>query len=149
MDNEKNNIPYLDGPDIARQPVLGCNSTEGRHAGLTPTEAMREAKGRLENIRSNPVVDKELLASHGWLSPDGALYACGYKAHDMLCRMLGYEHESAIENAGFCKLSNLEWLVSARFCARELTEAQWQTIEEWYNRNRFPEAHFLRLGTGV
>lgn len=149
MDNEKHNIPFLDGPDVARQPFVESTSKEARPSGLTPTEAMREAKGRLENIGSTPIVDKDLLASHGWLSPDGALYACGYKAHDMLCRLLGYEHESAIENAGFCKLSNLEWLVSARFCARELTEAQWETIEDWYSRNNFPEAHFVRLGTGV
>ena len=53
--------------------------------------------------------------------------------------------ESAIEQAGFCKLTNLEWLVSARYCPRSLTDAQWATIERWYMRNGFAETHFLRL----
>jgi hypothetical protein len=108
---------------------------------------MRLAKGRLERVTSPPLVDRELLAMHGWLSPGGDLYPCAFKDHDVLCRALGYAHESVIENAGYCKLSNLEWLVSPRYCARELTDAQWTTIERWYDSNEFPQAHFLRLVT--
>jgi hypothetical protein len=149
MDNEKRPIPFLDGPDTGRHVVLGSTRLESRLSRLTPTAEMKKAKGRLEAFGDPPTEDRELLASHGWLSPDGRLYACGYKDHDTLCRMLGYEHEAAIESAGYCKLSNLEWLVSPRFCARELTEAQWETIENWYNKNHFPEAHFMRLATGL
>lgn len=149
MAQEKNHIPFLDGPDVARTGMVVTNRAESRLSKLTPTAEMRRAKGKLEAIGRPPAEDRELLASHGWLSPEGNLYACGYKDHDTLCRLLGFERESAIENAGYCKLSNLEWLVSPRFCARELTEAQWETIERWYSRNNFSEAHFVRLGTGV
>jgi hypothetical protein len=149
MHREKRHIPFLDGPDIGRQMIIGPKRAESRVSRLTPTNEMKKAKGRLEAIGDPPLEDIELLACHGWLSPEGNLYACGYKDHDTLCRMLGYQHEAAIESAGYCKLSNLEWLVSPRFCARELTEAQWETIENWYNSNNFPEAHFMRLATRV
>jgi hypothetical protein len=122
---------------------------EKRVPSLRATAEMRAAKGRLETLRQPAREDTELLATHGWLAPDGRLYACGYTDHDALCRLLGFEHESEIENAGWCKLANLEWLVQPKYCARVLTEDQWSTIEHWYARNGFPEAHFLRIAIGA
>jgi hypothetical protein len=136
-------VPVLDGPRIdsaRREP-----GPERRLPSLHPTEQMRRAKGRLESLSDPPRADTELLAAHGWLAPDGTLYACAFKQHDALGRALGFEHESHVEGAGYCKLSNLEWLVSARYTARALTDAQWATIEAWYVSNDFPQAHFLRL----
>lgn len=116
-----------------------------RVVALLPTDEMRAAKVWLETIASPPTVDDDLLAIHGWLCPAGKLYACGWEKHNDLTRALGYAHESDIEKAGFCKLSQLRWLVQPRYCARPLTDAQWGTIERWYEKNGFPEEHFLRL----
>ena len=137
-------VPVLDGPAALPADELRP-SVEARVPRLLPTAEMRAAKGRLEPVLDPPLRDEECLSMNGWLAPDGALYSCGYKSHDQLCRVLGFAHESAIEQAGFCKLTNLEWLVSARYCPRSLTDAQWATIERWYMRNGFAETHFLRL----
>lgn len=144
-------VPVLDGPFYADDSV-GTHDTppsDKRIPSLRVTAEMRAAKGRLETLRTRPREDTELLATHGWLCPEGHLYSCGYTDHDALCRLLGFEHESEIENAGWCKLANLEWLVQPRYCARVLSEDQWSTIERWYARNGFPEAHFLRIALGA
>lgn len=139
-------VPVLDGP--AASPFeVPAPVADRRLPPLLPTPEMRQAKGRLEAVQEVPTKDEELLAMNGWLAPDGTLYSCGYRTHDPLCRALGFEHESTIEQAGYCKLSQLEWLISPRYCPRELTEAQWATIERWYERNGFPQAHFLKLAS--
>jgi len=137
-------VPFLDGPGTVPNEELRP-SIAARVAPLLPTAEMRAAKGQLEAVLDPPIRDDECLSMNGWLAPDGTLYSCGYKTHDLLCRVLGFAHESEIEQAGFCKLTNLEWLVSARYCPRSLTEAQWATIERWYVRNSFPATHFLKL----
>ena len=137
-------VPVLDGPAAVSAEELRP-AVDARVPPLLPTAEMRAAKGRLEPVLDPPTRDADLLSMNGWLAPDGALYSCGYRTHDLLCRVLGFTHESAIEQAGFCKLTNLEWLVSARYCPRALTDAQWATLERWYVRNGFPETHFLRL----
>lgn len=114
---------------------------------LEPTDEMRKAKSWIETVVTPPRADKTLLAMHGWLSPSGDLYACGWEDHDALTSALGFAHQSEIEAAGFCKLSRLEWLVAQRYRERELTAEQWTTIERWYERNNFPEEHYLRLAT--
>lgn len=141
-------VPFLDGPGTPQvdDPWL---LQESRLPPLLPTAEMRAAKGRLEPVQDPPTEDEDLLAMNGWLAPDGTLYTCGYKTHDALCRILGFKHESELEQAGFCKLANLEWLVSPRYCPRELSEAQWGTIERWYERNRFPQAHFMKLSSRI
>jgi hypothetical protein len=120
---------------------------ESRHPGvpLMATEEMRAAKAWLENVRVPAQPDPDLLAIHGWLSPDGTLFACGWEQHNELTAALGFRHESEIEAAGYCKLTALRWLVETRYCQHGLTENQWATIEKWYARNGFPEEHFLRL----
>lgn len=139
-------VPVLDGP--AASPMEArLPAADRRLPPLLPTPEMRQAKGRLEAVVDVPTCDGELLAMNGWLAPDGTLYSCGYRTHDRLCRALGFAHESGLEQAGYCKLSQLEWLVSPRYCPRELTEAQWATIERWYERNGFPQAHFLKLAS--
>lgn len=120
-----------------------------RRPKLEPTEAMRRAKAWVEAISHPPVPEKSMLAMHGWLSPEGDLYACGWQKHDELARALGFLHQSEIEGAGYCKLSSMEWLVAPRYRARELTEQQWETISEWYEKNGFPEEHYLRLTTTI
>lgn len=118
-------------------------------APLQPTDEMRRAKAWIEAIQCPPEPDHELLATHGWLSPDGILYACGWKQHDKLTLALGFKHEAEIEEAGFCKLTQVRWLVEPRYCGTGLTDRQWQTIERWYERNGFPDEHFMRLGALV
>jgi hypothetical protein len=137
-------VPVLDGPEAATAHELRP-FVDTRVPPLLPTAEMRAARGRLEAVLDPPLRDQECLSMNGWLAPDGTLYPCGYKTHDLLCRVLGFAHESGIEQAGFCKLTNLEWLVSARYCPRTLTDAQWATIERWYARNGFPQSHFMRL----
>ena len=116
---------------------------------LLPTDEMRAAKAWLEVVETPARPDTELLAMHGWLSPDGQLFACGWQKHNELTAALGYRHESELEAAGYCKLSQLQWLVGHRYCQNGLTEKQWETIERWYERNGFPEEHFLRLSSLV
>ena len=116
---------------------------------LLATEEMRVAKAWLEKVEIPAQQDTALLAIHGWLSPEGALYACGWEQHNVLTAALGFRHESDIEGAGYCKLSALRWLVQPRYCQTGLTEAQWETIERWYERNGFPDEHFLRLCASV
>ncbi|TVS18455.1 MAG: hypothetical protein EA417_03290 [Gammaproteobacteria bacterium] len=106
---------------------------------------MRQAKAFVEEITSPPSPDDSLLATNGWLCPEGRLYACAWQKHDDLTLALGYRHQSEIEEAGFCKLSRLEWLVEPRYRTTPLTEAQWKTISNWYERNGFPDEHYLRL----
>jgi hypothetical protein len=133
--------------EMAEEPKKAGNSsgmvTQGM--ALLATEEMRGAKAWLEVIEKPPVPDNELLAIHGWLSPEGILYACGWERHNELTEALGYRHESDIEKAGYCKLTQLKWLVGPRYCERGLTNEQWETIEKWYERNGFPEEHFIRL----
>ena len=112
---------------------------------LVPTDEMRAAKAWLEKLEKPVRQDTELLAMHGWLSPEGKLYACGWKKHDELTSALGFAHESDIEAAGYCKLSQLKWLVQPRYAQQGINDAQWCTIEKWYQRNGFPEEHFMRL----
>jgi hypothetical protein len=147
QDSSPVRVPVLDGPTGAEDGSRALAAH--RWPPLQPTDEMRCAKGRLERLVDPPLQDSELLAMHGWLAPDGTLYSCGYRCHDALGQRLGFAHESDIEQAGYCKLSNLEWLVAARYCPRALTEAQWDTIERWYTRNAFPQAHFLRLTTSL
>lgn len=116
-------------------------------SGLRPTEEMKRAKGWVERISKPPVPDNDLLATHGWLSPSGELFACGWEKHTELSRAMGFSHDSEVEAAGYCKLTQLNWLVSPKYCACPLTMEQWKTIEKWYEKNRFPEEHFIRLGT--
>jgi len=116
---------------------------------LMATEEMLAAKAWLENVAVPPRADPALLAIHGWLSPDGTLYSCGWEQHNELTAALGYRHESLIEADGYCKLSALRWLVEPRYCQNGLSEQQWATIERWYESNRFPEEHFLRLCASV
>ena len=137
-------VPILDGPAASPNEDRPA-PRDTRLPPLLPTPEMRQAKGRLESVGEVPTRDEELLAMNGWLAPDGTLYSCGYRTHDALCRALGFAHESGLEQAGYCKLSQLEWLVSARYCPRALTEAQWATIERWYARNGFAQTHFMKL----
>jgi len=135
---------------IEERPITSSGiDNRGPRSVLAPTEEMRKAKAWLEVIKRPPEPDEQLLAIHGWLSPTGELYACGWEKHNDLTRALGFQHESEIEEAGFCKLSQLNWLVQARYCDQSLTAAQWTTIERWYARNGFPEEHFLRLSGPV
>jgi hypothetical protein len=132
------------------KPALVERIEERRDVGaLVPTEEMRKAKGWIEVIKKPPEPARELTVIHGWLSPEGVLFACAWEKHNELTKALGFSHESEIENAGYCKLSQLKWLVQKRYCANGLTEAQWATIEQWYARNGFPEEHFMRLGDQV
>lgn len=137
--------------DISRERKVGIEPVETGVVpnDLVPTEEMRRARLWLEKIEEPPLPDKELLSVHGWLSPEGELYACGWERHDELTKALGYRHESDIEEAGFCKLSRLTWLVQPRYCKSGLTESQWETIERWYDRNGFCESHYLRLAASV
>ena len=135
--------PNLALPDNEQRTVALPSDRSG--LPLLATDEMLAAKAWLENIEVPPLADERLLAIHGWLSPDGALYACGWEKHDVLTAALGFEHESAIEAAGYCKLTALKWLVGPRYCRSGLTDDQWETIEQWYERNGFPEEHFLRL----
>lgn len=138
------------------QPLLGLNPEAPARtrvsaadlrkiAKLLPTDRMRQAKGWVEKLTSPPSEDKALLAIHGWLSPTGKLYACGFKRHDALCEALGFGHESEIESKGFCKLSDMSWYVAPRYREIGLTESQWATIERWYERNGLPDSHYMRL----
>lgn len=120
-----------------------------RNVKLIPTNRMRQAKGWVERIAEPPVEDAQLLAIHGWLSPEGKLYACSFKCHDLLCKALGYRHESDIENAGFCKLSEMAWCVAPRYRKVGLTSEQWATIERWYDNNDLPDSHYMRLFENV
>jgi hypothetical protein len=122
-----------------------ARSSAGPVNVLVPTDAMRRAKSSLAVNQGKPIEDRELLAMHGWLSPDGTLYACEFEKHGTLADALGYDHESKIERAGYVKLTQLKWLVEARYCGESLTAAQWETIERWYEKNDFPEEHFIRL----
>jgi hypothetical protein len=98
-------VPFLDGP--AASPIEDRPAPrDTRLPPLLPTPEMRQAKGRLESVGEVPTRDDELLAMNGWLAPDGTLYSCGYRTHDALCRALGFVHESGLEQAGYCKLSN-------------------------------------------
>lgn len=135
-------------PDLAlliNAPSPVSPERERKLPPLMPTEEMRKAKAWLERIATPPQPDDELLAIHGWLEPEGRLYACGWEKHNELTKALGFGHESEVEAAGYCKLSALAWLVGPKYCQKGLTEAQWATIERWYARNGFPEEHFLRL----
>ena len=116
-----------------------------RGVSLVPTDEMRDAKAWLERLEDPVKPDRDLLATHGWLDPEGLLYASGWEKHNELTRALGFTHESDIEDAGYCKLSQLKWLVGPRYCKKGVTDEQWSTIEKWYQRNGFPEEHFLRL----
>lgn len=137
--------------DMAPAPVVvpAVRPEAPRKLKLEPTEMMRRAKSWVEAISHPPVAERSMLAMHGWLSPAGELFACGWQKHDDLARALGFLHQSEIEGAGYCKLSNLEWLVAPRYRTRELTEAQWETIGDWYEQNGFPEEHYLRLTTNI
>jgi len=138
------------------QPLIGLSPETNEFQGvrkmssprtvkLVPTDRMRQAKGWIEKISQPPEEDKELLAIHGWLSPDGKLYACSFKSHDVLCKALGFNHESEIENAGFCKLTEMAWCVAPRYSKVGLTPEQWRTIEQWYDSNDLPDSHYMRL----
>ena len=135
----RGDVPTLD------QDVDLTSETRGGPKGLVATEEMRCASTGIGNQEGKVVADTELLAMHGWLAPDGSLYACALKTHTALAIKLGYRHESAIEKAGYVKLANLRWLVQPRYRERELTTEQWGAIESWYTRNGFPAAHFLKL----
>lgn len=138
----------IDADDgLTGEPNRGLVLRKSMRGTLTPTQRMRDAKGWLEVVENPPRADDQLLAIHGWLAPDGTLFACAWEKHNELATALGFSHESEIESAGYCKLSQLKWLVNPRYCARRLTRAQWKTIEEWYERNGYPEEHFIRLGT--
>ncbi|NKC01874.1 MAG: hypothetical protein GKR90_25705 [Pseudomonadales bacterium] len=117
------------------------------HSPLHATEEMRDAKTNLEEDGGQPERDLDLLACHGWLSPEGHLYPCGFKQHDLLTSALGFENEVEIEAAGYCKLTMLMWNVHNRYGSMAITTEQWSTIEAWYDRNGFPYAHFNRLAT--
>ena len=130
------------------QGLIPTTAGGGRLTGLIATEEMREKKGVLERGTDELLVDRDLLACHGWLAPSGELYPCAYKGHDRLAARLGSTHKE-IEERGYIKLANLKWLVEARYRSKEVTDDQWKTIESWYERNGFPEAHLLRLITLV
>lgn len=131
-----------------QQGLIPTTVGAGRLTGLIATERMRKNKGLLERDSDELIVDRELLACHGWLAPTGELYPCAFKGHDRLAVRLGSTHKE-LEEQGYIKLANLKWLVEARYRSKEVTDQQWRTIEAWYERNGFPEAHFLRLITLV
>ena len=130
--------------DEAPRPA-GMAETQRLSMNLLPTDEMREAKLWVEQILVPPTPVSDLLAMHGWLAPSGQLFACGWEKHNELTTVLGFKHESEIEQAGFCKLTQLRWLVEPRYCENGLQAAQWETIERWYERNKFPDEHFQRL----
>lgn len=143
-------IPTLiDDSSRLSQLSIPTSSADGTLPSLAATPGMRAAKARLEEETGELIVDDELLASHGWLSPEGQLYPCGFKRHDCLAGRLGFSHASAIEERGYIKLANLRWLVERRYRTNELTDAQWSTIEAWYEKNGFPKEHYLKLFTMV
>lgn len=127
---------------VEASPNVGVGA---RRVMLQPTEAMQRARAWLETIKTPPEPDASLLAMNGWLCPEGHLYACAWQKHDPLTHALGFKHQSEIEEAGYCKLSRLEWLVEPRYRTQPLTAAQWQTISRWYETNGYPVEHYLRL----
>ena len=135
----------MEGYEEQKTPIAG-SAKPGVASSLLPTDEMRRAKRWLEVIQNPPQPDQDLLAIHGWLSPKGVLYACAWEKHNELTAALGFRHESEIEQSGFCKLSQLKWLVEPRYCEHGVTAAQWETIERWYEKNGFPDEHFMRLG---
>lgn len=145
MDQHKEQ-KWIDFPlTVARVAPTPVEAPYNARLGLEPTARMRRAKAFVEEIQCPPKPDKHLVAMNGWLCPQGQLYGCAWKNHDELTTALGYRHESEIEEAGFCKLSRLEWLVEPRYRTTPLTEAQWKTISNWYEKNGFPDEHYLRL----
>lgn len=117
---------------------------------LVPTAKMRSAGLVLPKITDLEAFKKtykpfhSLLAIHGWLSPEGQLYPCGFKQHDILIQLLGFQYELHAENEGWCKLANMQWLVQPKYLAKRLTRQQLATIKEWYKLNEFPMSHYNR-----
>lgn len=143
---KQNQLPAIvDNKNTLHQGHFSTSTQDTGRRALLLTDEMRCAKGRLEDESGELIVDDELLSSHGWLDPSGSLYPCGFKRHDHLASRLGFTHASEIERSGFVKLANLNWLIGGRWGTGELTEAQWETIERWYERNRFPKEHYLKL----
>lgn len=115
---------------------------------LYPTETMLNAGLSIKNpeqikrsgISYTPV--QSLHAIHGWLSPQGELFACGFKQHDILIQLLGFQYELHAENAGWCKLCNMQWLVDPRYLGKPLSRQQLSSIKRWYQLNGFPVSHY-------
>lgn len=115
---------------------------EPRRLPGQPSEAMLRSKGVLTaRYEARDFRQDDGLVFHainGWLDPEGKLYPCPPKQHDPLIVYLGFRFEYEAEDAGWCKLSNLRWLLGRRHGNRGLTTPQKRTLEQWHWTNGFP-----------
>lgn len=68
---------------------------------------------------------------NGWLAPDGKLYPCAYQGHIALAEHLGLRG-TQIEDDGWIKLQNGNWLYPFYLKKHGVTQAQLDTLFDWH-----------------
>ena len=108
-------------------------------AGLDQEDALSAAKvlmGEEVTVPTPVGYGDALGARHGWLSPRGDLYTCGYMAHQSLADELKPDEELpsvALEREGWVKLTRSRWMVDF---ARKVSERQKGFILDWCSTNQ-------------
>lgn len=114
-------------------------------ADLVPTMRMKNFNVNLPQTLDVLVQDNRLLATNGWLSKDGTLYACRWRQHKNITLALDMLNEAEMERSGYIKLTNMKWLVEDRYCDTNITPEQINTIKSWYELNDLPKSSFELL----
>lgn len=112
---------------------------------LSPTHSMKRYEFELPEVITTLIHDRKLLSINGWLNPEGDLYSCRFRQHNGILRALNVISESELESKGFIKLTNMKWLVEARYLEKDITEAQKETIHQWFVSNNLDLDNFEDL----
>lgn len=76
--------------------------------------------------------DKRLMASNGWLSPTGVLYACRWGSHGKVTHFFNAKVNIELHRKGFIRLSQMRFHL---FSQNKLNSEQIQTIKKWHAVN--------------
>lgn len=124
-----NEFTALSSPGVTRN---------GNSRMLEPTPAMRNASAMLGTQGYSLTANENFAVMNCWLSPEGDMYPCIYKAHQALLVALGFSDDSEMEDAGWIKLTRLRWCVTEVEAPLGVTDAQWSTIARWLELNQYP-----------
>lgn len=109
----------------------------------TPTIAMKMFEQTLPG-KCDPkgYLHNSYLSINGWMCPSGIIYPCKWRQHTECVITLGFKTESAIEQNGWIKLSQMKWMLEGRYGNVILTDEQRDTIQKWHKHNNLKTDYY-------
>ena len=87
-------------------------------------------------------VDERLLSVNGWLAPDGILYTCRWREHDLAISLFDVDSRFELLAKGYVPLSQMRF--NLKHLSNQVNLQVFETIQSWHKVNNLNSERFDR-----